>query len=309
MKYEEIENLLQYHDKESKIFMPNEIFTDLKGAITNSSPHLAFSYSYTYLITWIYRHAKHMSKDGIIDNGKLKEILGYNPTTKGLDYLIKKNGLLDQLGYTETVKDFPTSWTFDDGDLEFDMYSDNKEMLTNWNLPRKYSIKYPVKSFHRFDEEVEDGTFYEFTNTHCIPFEVFMYCMDNEQIGTIGFYLYSYIKRMNDMYVGGWDISIEKMINEISIPLRTLISYLDVLRKYKMIDVKYNQEFFALAIRLEDRKANTYIANEFQQFTDKPQTYDKMKVLKMEEYKKVKKEEYIEKWGKKAHIPLEQLPY
>jgi hypothetical protein len=190
MELNEIQELLQYYEKESKVFMPNEIFIDLKGAVYNS-PHLAFAYSYTYLVTWLYRYAKHMSKDGLIDNGKLKEILGYNAITKGLDYLTKKNGLLDQLGCTETVKDFPTLWTFEDGDLEFEMYSENKEMLTTWNLPGKYSIKYPVKAFHRYDEDVLDGTFYEIASTHCIPFEVFMFCMSNNLIGTIGFYLYS----------------------------------------------------------------------------------------------------------------------
>lgn len=114
MKYEQLEELLQYHEKESKIFMPNEIFDDLKGAIPDS-PHIAFAYSYTYLAAWLYRYSKHISPtEGFIDNVKMKQILGYNENYKKLDYLIKKNGLLDQLGYTETVKDFPTSWTYDE---------------------------------------------------------------------------------------------------------------------------------------------------------------------------------------------------
>lgn len=308
MNYEEIENLLQYYEKESKIFIPNEIFTDLKGVITNSSPHLAFAYSYTYLVTWIYRHTKHLTTDGIIDNGKLKEILGYNIDYKKLNYIIKKNGLLDQLGYTKTVKDFPTLWTYEDNTLEFDMYSENKD-LVNITLPRKYSIKYPVKSFHRYDDKVVDGTFYEFENTHCIPFEVFMYCMGHEHIGTIGFYLYSYIKRMNDFYVDGWDVPLEKMIIETSLPENTLIGYLDILRKYQLIRVQYNQKYFSLAMRLEDRKASTYYINNFDLFSDKPQPYDKLKLLKVDEYKKVKEEDAIKIWGKKAHITLDELPY
>jgi hypothetical protein len=308
MNIEQMKELLQFNEKESKIFLPNEIFVDLKKSIHNS-PHLAFTYSYTYFITWQYRYAKHITAKGIIDNARIKEILGYNATTKGLDYITKKNGILDRIGYTETVKDFPTSWTFEDSILEFDMYSENKENLTHLNLSRKFSVKYPVKSFHRYDQEVEDGTFYEFENTYCIPFEVFMYCMCNEEIGTIGFYLYSYIKRMNNLYSDGWDVSFEGMINETKLPDSTLEKYLDQLRKYRLVEAIHNQEYFCRGLSLKERKANTYHVNDFESFTYEPQGYEKIKIIKVKEYKKMREEELVIVWGKKSEIPLEELPY
>ncbi|PFN77607.1 hypothetical protein COJ85_32070 [Bacillus sp. AFS076308] len=311
MELEQIKELLQYDVMESKIFIPNEIFDDLKGANIKNNPHLTFSYSYIYFATWIYRYAKHLNcTEGFIDNEKMKEILRYNPTNKDLVYLIKKNGLLEQLGYTKTVKDFPTSWTYDEIEgIEFDMYSEHKEDLRHLNLSRKFSVKLPVKAFHRYEPDELDGTFYEVANTHCIPFEVFMYCMAKNEIGSTGFYLYSYIKRMNDMYPKGWDVALHKMSKETAIPESTLDEYIGVLRKYRMINVQHNQELFSLAMRIEDRKANTYKANKFDQFSITPQPYEKIKVLKTSEYKKVKGEENIQIWGKKADITLDELPF
>lgn len=318
MNFDEIKTLIQFNDKESKVFMPNEIFTDLIGAIKNS-PHIGFAYSYIYLVTWLYRYAKHMSNEGFLDNGKIKKILGYNANTKGLDYLTKRNGLLDQLGYTETAKDFPIAWTFEDNLLEFDMISDNKEILDIWNLSRKYSIKFPVKGFYRYlnDEELkveyesgyEDGTFFDVSNTHCIPFEVFMYCMDNEDIGTIGFYLYSFIKWKNNYFTGAWDVSIENLQSETGIAENTLLRYLDQLKKFNMIEAKINQEYFSLAIPLELRKANSYMSKEFKSFLHNPKSYEKIKVMKVKEYKKLQGEEFTKLFGNEVDIPLDQLPY
>lgn len=319
MKYQEIKELLQYTDEESKIYMPNEIFEDLKGAIKNS-PHLTFSYSYIYLVHWLYRYTKYLNSKAIITNEHIKEILGYNAKTKGLDYLIKKNGLLDQLEYTMTTNDIPLHWNLDKFEgltftklqetIEEEMKNNpllsKGEILETYQIPRKYNIKYPVKAFYRNEDE---GTFIEISNTHCIPFEVFMYCMNNDGIGTTGFYLYSFIKRMNDFYLGGWDVSIENMEEETGIPEKTLLRYLDTLKKFNMIEAIHNQEYFCLAMNPKDRKANTYKVNEYQSFTDKPQTYKKMTTLKVEEYQKIQEEKFIQVWGKKANIPLEELPF
>jgi hypothetical protein len=302
--------IFQFDEKESKVFMPNEIFDDLKGAVTRNSSHLTFSYSYIYLITWFYRYAKYISvTDGFIDNGKIKEILGYSKDYKPLDYLIKKNGLLDQLGYTSTAKDFPTSWSIEDGYLGFNMYSEFKEFLSHLNLSRKFTIKLPVKAIHRYDNEVLDGTYYQIENTHCIPFEVFMFCMANDKLGVTGFYLYSYIKRMNDMFPEGWDVAIGKLAKVTAIPTSTLERYMDELRRYNMLTVTYNQEVFTLAMRIEDRKANTYKVNEFNEFTYTPQMINKMKVVTTKQYFKGKQQEQIHIWAKKAHIAEELLPY
>ncbi|MEH7393324.1 hypothetical protein [Bacillus sp. JJ1474] len=314
MTYEEIEKLLQYHERESKVFIPNEILEELKCHIPNS-PHIAFAYSYYYLICWLYRYAKYGVINDI-DNKKIKEILGYTAITKGLDYLIKKNGVLDDLGYTITTKDFPLSWTYEDDFLEFDLLSDMDEDIqrnVKQQYSRKYTIKFPPKAFHRTKESKEDsyldGTFYEVDNTHLIPFEVFLFCMSKKELECTGFYLYSYIKRMNDYHSGGWDVSIENMALDTGIAENTLIRYLDQLRKYKMIEGIHNQEYFCLALDPSERKANTYITNDFDLFTYKPQFYEKIKVMSSHDYYKLREEEFENLFGSGIDISVEELPY
>ena len=83
MTYAEIEQLLQFNDYESKIFMPNEIFGDLQKNIDNAS-HIAFAYSYIYFVTWLYRYAKYGMVNELIDQKFIKRILGYNENYKKL---------------------------------------------------------------------------------------------------------------------------------------------------------------------------------------------------------------------------------
>jgi hypothetical protein len=342
MNYKEISKLLKFDEDtgyESKLFMPNEIFEDLKkNSKIKNSPHIAFSYSYTYLATWIYRYAKHLSTRGLIDNSIMKEILGYNPTTKGLDYLIKKNGVLDEMNYTRTVKDFPTfvHYTHEFGSqIEFDMLSGldeddeediKKEFMTLNKISRKYFIKYPVKAFFRNwedeeqreiyenSEDQEDGTFYFIENTHLVPFEVFLFCMSNEKLGCEAFYLYSYLQYKNQIHKDGYDVSIENLAIETGLNDRTSKNYLAQLKGYRMIKCIHNQDFFAVGMRKEDRKANTYITYDYDLFLDKPTTYKKIKVMPRKEYLlklKLEKEEEIKKWesNEAIQIPIEQLPF
>jgi len=124
MTYAEMEQLLQFNEHESKIFMPNEIFGDLQKNIDNPS-HIAFAYSYIYFVTWAYRYAKYGTVNELIDQKFIKKILGYNPTYKNLDYLIKKDGILEQIGYIRTEKDFPIAYSYDEIDgLQFQYIDD-----------------------------------------------------------------------------------------------------------------------------------------------------------------------------------------
>lgn len=276
---------LQYNEKESTIFMPNEIFKDLKKHIKKTN-HIPFAYSYYYLITWLFRYTKYGSLN--IDNKTIKAILGYNSTYTEIDYLIKKNGVLDTMGYCSTVKDYPISWEFEDEVLEFAMLSDLEEefqKLIKQSKSRKYTIKFPIKAFHRQEdnEDVTDGTFYEFDRTHLVPFEVFMFCMSKKEMGCSGFYLWSYLKMKHQIY-NGYDISLNDLSSDTGIPRRTITRYLDSLKKFNMIKCHFNQEFFCTALREEDRKSNTYITNNYDVFSDKPVNIQKMKIIGAEEY-------------------------
>lgn len=297
MKYDDIIKLVQYNKKDSTIFMPNEIFTDLKECI-NKAPHIAFAYSYVYFTTWLYRYTKYFNVPEIIDNKKIKEVLGYSSINQTMDYLIKKDGLLDRIGYLSSTKDFPISWNYDEYEtpsLSFLSSSQvEKEFISYFpSIPKRYFLKYPVKAFirHQLDnDEYEEGTFFNVSNTHEISFEVFLHCMSTEKIGCTGFYLYSFLRHKNDLFEFGYDSSIDNLSKDTGIPKRTVTECLSLLRSYKMIDVRHNQEFFVWGLDKSNRKANTYITMDWDFFTNTPSRFDRMKYKTKEEYELYLKE-------------------
>lgn len=319
MNHNELTKLLQFSKKENDLFMPNEIFNELKKSLRGNSSHISFAYSYTYLTTWLYRYAKYGDKNMIIDQKKLKEILGYSPSYKKVDFIIKKDGLLEQMKILETTTDYPVFWIFEDKyeGVKFEYLSDFKddEMYPYIHIGKNFKVKRPIRAFtrHVYDEEsielyenegYEDGTFYELHNTHLIPFEVFLYSMSNKDVGVIGFYLWSYLKMKCQIYNGGYDVSFDELEIETGISRSTVAKYLKSLKQYRMVSFYHNQECFSLALKDEDKKANTYITNNYELFTSNPIPYDKIKVISKEEYYKSKMS-----FNVNLGITLEQLPY
>ena len=217
--------------------MPNEIFIDLQNGFTEyieqenkknqndgkrlislSPSHIAFAYSYYFYICYLYRYAVY--KNGIVTHtqGRIKSVLGYNPEYRNLDYIIKNNGLLDRIGYTESTKQIPIGYSGWDKfesrsvyNLEFEFF-DSK--ISDVSLPKNFKIKRPLKAFYRDEEaKLEDyfsGTFYEVDNTHQISFDAFSRCMENDKLGVCGFYLYGFLVYKNnthshlESYTGGY---------------------------------------------------------------------------------------------------------
>lgn len=300
LDYNELSTLLEFNEKENKLFMPNEIFNDLKLYIKDNSSHIAFAYSYIYLTTWLYRYTKYANVTVKLDQKKLKEILGYSPTYPEINYIIKKNGVLEQMNYLKTTTDYPVTWEFkvgeysDEGieELTFEMYSQFKDeygLDYGLNLGRNFKVKYPVKAFTRNSatDDILDGTFYEVDNTHLVPFEVFLYCASNNKVGLTGFYIWCYLKMKCQMFESGYDVSLNNLSSEVGISNRTLIKYIDRLKRYKMIDFCYNQDYFVWGLQKEDRKSTTYITNDYELFSDEPVAYEKIKRMSHEDYVKL----------------------
>lgn len=287
-----INKLLQYNEKESKLYMPNEIFNDLKASGIKSK-HIPLAYSYYYLISWLYRYTKYQIGT-IIDHKLIKQLLGYSPTYPEIDYIIKRNGELDKIGYTTTEKDIPLSWTFEDDFLDFYMLSDldeDMQRIIKQQLSRKYTIKFPNKAFHRSRESEEDkyldGTFYDISNTHLVEFEVFTFCMNKKEIGVTGFYLWSYLKIKNQLYSGGYDVSLDDLSCETGIARSTMCEYLNRLKEYKMIKCVHNQEYFCFGLDSDEKKANTYITNEWEYFSDSKMKIERMKFVSTKEHEQI----------------------
>lgn len=313
MSKRNLENELNFSEKESKVFMPNEIFEDLQDSIKKSS-HISFGYSYIYLCTWLYRYIKYYNVK-MFNGEDIKNILGYSKNNKTMNYIMKKDGLLEKMEYLKSTKNFPIGWEYENEDLSFimfDEYLDLKDVFLS--LPKRYFIKKPLKGFFRYVTEGDIlyetiGTFFEVDNTHNIPFEVFLFCMNNSEIGCTGFYLYSFLKYKCDLFKSGYDISLVNLSKQIKISERSLDKYLSLLKSYRMIDFYHNQDYFAVGMLKEDKKANTYIVREFDFFSDEKIPFEKIQIISKSDYLSLVEKRNEKKEVEKIYFNKENLPF
>lgn len=308
-KFNKLEEILNYNDKyESKLALPNSIFKDLLQLVKDKklkTAHVGFAYSYIYLETFLYRYAKYSNYVPRVSG--IKGILGYNGGVKGLDYIIKRNGLLEQEKILTTTSDFPIDARFEDSFdgtngltittlsmLGDDEYSYSEQFRESRGINRNQTCKYPVFGFYTDKEPMESGvysgTFYHSENTHIIDFKVFNYCMANEELGVNGFYLFAYLKHKNDIFKDGYNATAKRLSNETGLTERTIKRYLDALRAYRVIEGIPEQDYFVLGLDEKERKANRYITNSYDDFFYKRMEYMKMKTMSLEKYGKMKKE-------------------
>lgn len=241
-----ISEKLHYNNMENNIYLPNEIFTDIQKSLDTGIKR-AFAYSFYYLVTYLYRYAKYKHDDVNFGQKELVSLLGYSPSNMAkVNPIIKSGGILEGLGYITNTTDFPIDWTMDeDGHLTFTNVKEARKQSVTPNLYDKgktYKIKKPLKAFHRtiesLHEEVYDGTFYEVFNTHKIPVKHFMACMDCGDLGTVGFYLYSYIIYMNHLHCkSGVYATREKVADDIGMSVRSVSTYLQRLDNMRLLNV------------------------------------------------------------------------
>lgn len=245
------------------VFIPNEIFMDLQQNIV-SSQHLAFAYSYHFLICYLYRYCKFIDNhNNKVTQSEIKRILGYSPNNKVIDYIIKKGGVLDEKGYTQTTTDYPITWGIDEykhiSFLCISAYKRNYESPSILN-DRNFKIKSPTKGFYRTKESQEldilDGTFYDTSFTHFLSYETFRKIVDNPQLGTMAFYIFGYLKHKNDLFPMGYQASLNRLSDELRVSARTLSKYLKLLAKNHF--VKIDHKIFNLHFTEDEMEANVY---------------------------------------------------
>jgi hypothetical protein len=236
------------------IYLPNEIFENFQKNIEKSQ-HISFLYAYYYFISYLYRYCEYEGMTQSI----IKERLGYNPKEKRLDYLIKKDGELDKMGYTKTTTNYPLSWHMDsDNIIHFKTIEDfKKENHTHIISDRNFKVKYPIKMFHRFEESVAervlDGTLYDASNTHKIEYDIFELCMDKEELGVTAFYIYGWLRHMTNIF-GNYTASGRKLSLELRMSEPTLFKYTKALETNKLLKIEH-KKFIG-----EDGEANRYRA-------------------------------------------------
>lgn len=115
------------------------------------STHIGFAYSYIFFETFMYRYAKYQKY--VPPVSEIKEILGYSGSNKNVDYIIKKNGLLEQEGILLTQNNYPISVEFDD--IEKFVFTTTEELnytrqfREQQDLTKNTFCKFPVFAFNQ----------------------------------------------------------------------------------------------------------------------------------------------------------------
>lgn len=291
---------VQYNDFQKKHFIPNEIFDDMLNSDIKPV-HLAFSYSYYYLISWLYRYGKY--GELAINNGVIKQLLGYNPNNKRINYIIKEKGVLDSIGYTHSTKDYSVGVRefYDDGAPEFLLMSDlnpSERGEAFKRINRSFKAKYPIKHLHRYNDDFKEGmytgVFYDPSNTHQVNFDIFSFCMSNSEIGVTGFLIYGFLKSKCQIHQGAYQVSYTRLSEQLNIPYSTLAKYLDVLRGYRLITGVQNQEYYVEGLKEGERESNYYtVEDSVEKLFFIKKDYNKVKGISLKKFKEMKKERGI----------------
>jgi hypothetical protein len=255
--------------------------------------HIAFAFSYLYLASYMYKYArftyyKNYSEEIFIDDKIMYMILNSSPTSRGKDgisYITKKGGVLEKLGYIRKEGDYPLRVGYeidpytkeiDISSLDFVMFSDIKNELPSGDSKgaRARKVNYPIRAFY-LDEESErinynDGYFYLVNNSTMIDINVFIYCMARRDLGTVGFYLYCFLKSKCD-YFGSITKSAQYTKSMVDLELETgigktkLDNTLKSLERHNMITNSHRPFVPDLP---NDKKipANSYSVNDYKDF-------------------------------------------
>ncbi|WP_440971068.1 hypothetical protein ACSS6N_12030 [Peribacillus frigoritolerans] len=258
------------------------------------APHVGVAYTYIYFITWLYRYAKYSTMDlQDTDISGIKEMLGYASTNKELNYIIRRNGVLDRLGITKTLtfKEAPVQWYLNEYHkdiVEWNYFEDMNDSLKgigeNINIKRR-QIKEPLfaTSERVVYERVYNGTFFDKEHTHQMPFEVFVECMTNPELGCTAFYIYGYLASRCGLNGGQIQVSIETIGNKTGIRNTTRDKALDALKKFRLIGCIAENFVFERGEHQTD--SNTYwVYTDANWFTSSAIDYTKRRVIHISQH-------------------------
>jgi len=290
MNEKELKELIKYNDEyESKLALPNELFKWIKTMVSQGKlkpAHCGFVWSYIYFMTYLFRYAKWYYIQPT--TSEIKSILGYTPTNKTLDYIIKQNGLLEQEDILTTIDDFVAYVEREDGELVFgyvsELYNSVLEFRKERKIGNRVKCKYPVFGF----EEEYGATFYNSEYTTMIDFNVFARCMSDKELGVNTFYIYSWLKHMNDIN-DDYKTTRKILSGQLNMSEGTLHKYLDVMRSYRIVDVIYNMDYFSKGWKEDEREASSYSINDYSKFTYEKVEYNKLRFVSEQTHSKLSK--------------------
>jgi hypothetical protein len=224
--------------------LPNEIFKDLTDSDIRSFRHRAFAYSFYYLACSLYRNAKYgyIPLRDLFSLNLIEKLYG---DRKPINYITKRNGVLDQIGYTSSENNFPIVCDIEDGFIvDFQMYQDlPKEVRDEMNVPSNFICKKPLKAFFRNSNDAYyTGTFFEFENTHVIDFTIFAKCVTSSQYGFESFYVYSFLNAFEGL-MSSKTIYKSYLTLSLNTSTKNLNRILSNLEKLRLIKIKDCSDF------------------------------------------------------------------
>lgn len=183
--------------KESFVNMDLSIFDSLNELESNgsikSTSNKVFTFGYLWLVSYLWKYSKYGEMEYTAKDIKL--ILGVSPIEKRIDYLIKQNGLLDNIGMLETTRDFPIYTNFSKSEgIQISSLSgladDLRESFLQ-NCNSRYTCKKPL-----FQYERENKVGLMFSRDDVLPISLleFTRIVLSDELGLEAFYVYAYLK-------------------------------------------------------------------------------------------------------------------
>lgn len=250
--YEHFNNIGDLYG-DAYVQIPNDMFRELARAVNNKAraniQQISFAYTYIVTVAFLYKYAHFVDVDNgtYIQNSDIKQILGYNKTTKTVDKIIKKDGILEQLGLINTTKEYPVSVEYTDekinnmhmrdfttvGMLGEDDVSIIKSIVKNKN----YEVKKP--SF-LFEYNGDIGTLYNYERTHRITLKEYMKFIYDDELDNTGFLIYAYFKyKCYGLRNNMKSLALYKIVSEIGVSRDTFYTHLNILKKKGYIHVSH----------------------------------------------------------------------
>lgn len=246
------DNLRSLHN-DASVQVPNGLFVDLSRSIKNrrggtNVGQTSFGYIFLVMNAFMYKYAHYVdiANKTYIQNSDAKEILGYSRTTKSVDRLIKKGGLLEEIGLVESTREFPvhvdiyrdsSGFLISDpttiGMLESD--SDIRKEISRVVRNRNYEIREPL-FLHEYRGDL--GTLLDYSNTHKITIDEFMGLIFNEDLNNTDMMVYFFIKSLAHGH-SKIDISQDRFIRTLGMSTETLYKSLDSLKRNCVVDVDH----------------------------------------------------------------------
>ncbi len=255
--YNHFEKIKELYGDKAGVRLPNRVFRDLSSNIKskNGSTNIqqsSFAYSYLVAVAFLYKYAIFIDFDlsTYIQNNDIKELLGYSKTTKSVDKVIKKGGILDSMLLTDTVKNYPLSFYMNEEEIngikirEFeyiddvkdgDLLKEIKQIVKN----RNYEIKEPLFMTDGYGES-DYGTLYSIECTHRVEIGEFLLFLKDGQLDNIDFALYNFFKsKCKGFDFNQRSIAIYKILLELGIERSTFYKHLNVLKEREYIKVNH----------------------------------------------------------------------